>query len=268
MTTALPTSLDLTGRVALVTGAGSDTGIGYAAAIALRACGAHVLITSTTERIQTRASELRELPALSADQQVVGVMADLTDPSGVAAVVNRAREITGRVDILVNNAGMTSVSSPQAGGGIDEVDVPEWEAVLARNATTAYAVSRGCVPLMRSGGWGRIINVTSVTGPVMAMRHEVAYAAGKAAMVGMTRALAVDLAGDGITVNAVAPGWIHTGSATAHEDAQGLSTPMGRSGTPEEIASAVAWLASPGAAYITGQVIIVDGGNAIAEERA
>ena len=267
MTTGLPTSHDLNGRVALVTGAGSDTGIGYAAAVALRALGAHVLITSTTARIHDRASDLRALPAGSAQRQVVGVVADLTDPSAVAVVVNQAREITGRVDILVNNAGMTSVSSPQAGGGIDDVAVPEWDAVLARNATTAYALSRACVPLMRTAGWGRIINVTSVTGPVMAMRHEVAYAAGKAAMVGMTRALAVDLAGDGITVNAVAPGWIHTGSATDHENAQGLRTPMGRSGTPEEIASAVAWLASPGAAYITGQVVVVDGGNSIAEER-
>ena len=268
MAAMLPTSLDLTGRVALVTGAGSHTGIGAASAAALRAMGAHVVVTSTTARIHDRTSELLESSAHSPEQQVMGVIADLTDVHAVADVVAHARGITGSIDVLVNNAGMTSVSSPQAGGGIDDVDVSEWDAVLARNATTAYALSRACVPLMRASGWGRIINVTSVTGPVMAMRHEVAYAAGKAAMVGMTRALAVDLAGEGITVNAVAPGWIHTGSATAHEDAQGQRTPMRRSGTPAEVASAIAWLASPGAAYITGQVLVVDGGNAIAEERA
>jgi 3-oxoacyl-[acyl-carrier protein] reductase len=117
-------------------------------------------------------------------------------------------------------------------------------------------------------GWGRLISVASVTGPVMAMRREPAYAAAKAALVGLMRALAVDYAGVGITANAVAPGWIATGSQTEHEARQGLATPLGRSATPEEVASAIAWLATPGAAYVTGQCIVVDGGNSIAEERS
>lgn len=263
----IPPSLDLTGRVAVVSGAGSASGIGYASAAALRALGAHLVVTSTTDRIQQRVADLLDMPSIRDDQQVLGVVADLTVPSHVSALADAARQITGAIDVAVNNAGMTSVSSPQAGGGIDDVGLEEWDAVLTRNASTAYAVTRACLPAMRAASSGRIINVTSVTGPVMAMRHEVAYAAAKAAMAGMTRALAVDLATEGITVNAVAPGWIHTGSATAHEDAQGLTTPMRRSGTPEEIASAIAWLASPGAAYVTGQVIVVDGGNSIAEER-
>ena len=263
----IPPSLDLAGRVAVVSGAGSASGIGYATGVALRALGAHVVVTSTTDRIHQRVADLLDMPSIRDDQQVLGVVADLTVPTHVSALADAARQITGAIDVVVNNAGMTSVSSPQAGGGIDDVGLEEWDAVLARNASTAYAVIRACLPAMRAAGSGRIINVTSVTGPVMAMRHEVAYAAAKAAMVGMTRALAVDLAAEGITVNAVAPGWIHTGSATAHEDAQGLTTPMRRSGTPEEIASAIAWLASPGAAYVTGQVIVVDGGNSIAEER-
>ena len=120
---------------------------------------------------------------------------------------------------------------------------------------------------MRRGGWGRIVMVSSVTGAVMAMRGEAAYAAAKAGMVGLTRSLAVDLAGAGITANAVAPGWIRTGSQTDAERREGEVTPVGRSGTADEVAWPVAWLCTPGAAYVTGQCLVVDGGNAVAEER-
>lgn len=261
----LPASLDLTGRAALVTGAGSESGIGFAAARALAELGASVTLAATTDRIHDRVG------ALTAQGYAAhGAMADLTDPEAAASVVDAARERWERLDIVVNNAGMTSVAAPGAGEGGDalSLDADAWRASMARNLDSAYFVSRAALPTMRESGWGRIVMVASVTGPVMAMRAESAYAAAKAGMVGLARSLAVDFAADGITANAVAPGWIATGSQTDHEREQGLRTPMRRSATAEEVASAIAWLCTPGAAYTTGQCLVVDGGNSISEERA
>ena len=261
----LPASLDLTGCAALVTGAGSESGIGFAAARALAELGASVTVAATTDRIHDRVGELT-----AQGYAAHGAIADLTDPEAAVSLVRAAREHWGRLDIVVNNAGMTSVAVPGAAEGGDalSLDADAWRASMARNLDSAYYVSRAALPAMRESGWGRIVMVASVTGPVMAMRAESAYAAAKAGMVGLARSLAVDFAADGITVNAVAPGWIATGSQTDHEREQGLRTPMRRSATADEVASAIAWLCTPGAAYTTGQCIVVDGGNSISEERA
>src|ERR1700729_3517897 len=219
---------------------------------------------STPPRSKERVSELRSLGFDAA-----GITGALLDGGVASGLVSAALEQWGRLDIVVNNAGMISAADPVfESGTVESMDLVTWQAALARNLTSAFLVTKAAVPAMTSRGWGRIIMVASLTGPVMAIRADVGYATAKAGMVGLTRAAAVDTARHGITVNAVAPGWIATGSQTPEERGQGQATPAGRSGSPEEVAAAIAWLASPGASYITGQYLVVDGGNSIAEQRA
>ena len=222
------------------------------------------MISATTARVHDRVSELR-----GAGFDAAGAVGDLTDAGAASAVVSAALDHWGRLDIVVNNAGMISAAVPVfESGTVESMDLPTWQAALARNLTTAFLVTKAALPAMISRGWGRIIMVASLTGPVMAIRADVGYASAKAGMVGLTRAAAIDTASHGITVNAVAPGWIATGSQTPEERGQGRATPAGRSGSADEVAAAIAWLASPGASYITGQYLVVDGGNSIAEQRA
>jgi 3-oxoacyl-[acyl-carrier protein] reductase len=211
------------------------------------------------------AERVRELRA--AGIQAEGVVADLTDQAGVDAVVACASDSFGGVEILVNNAGMTSVSDSYASGAVGGLSLAHWHASLERNLTTSFLMTRAVVGLMQTAGYGRIVNVSSVSGPVAAYGGDVAYHAAKAGVVGLTRATAIDTAASGITVNAVAPGWIDTASASDHERRMGAATPVGRSGTADEVAYAIAFLAGDGASYITGQLITVDGANSISEER-
>lgn len=242
---------DLTGKCALITGASG--GIGGAIAKALHGAGATVALSGTREE------PLKALAAeLGARAHVLAC--NLSDAEAVDALPKQAIEAMGACDILVNNAGITR----------DQIFMrmsdDEWQSVLDVNLTSTMRLCRGVMRPMMKARWGRIINISSIVGAT-GNPGQANYAASKAGMVGMTKSIAYEVASRGITANAVAPGFIATAMTEKLTDEQkgkiNAQIPAARMGTPEEIAAAVLYLASPEAGYVTGSTLHVNGGMAM-----
>jgi 3-oxoacyl-[acyl-carrier protein] reductase len=249
------------GRVALITGAGSPGGIGFATARILGREGARIAVAATTDRIHERVAELA-----AEGIAATGHVGDLMTPGVAARIVAEALAANaGRLDVLVNNAGMVAVGSPEESSTVLDMDESEWDRGIARNLRTAFSVTKSALPALIASGRGRIVFVSSVTGPMVSNPGSAVYGAAKAALTGLMRGLAIEVGPQAVTVNAVLPGWIASASQLPEEAIGGRHTPLGRSGSPAEVGEVIAFLASDAASYVTGQGIVVDGGNVIQE---
>ncbi len=244
--------IDLTGKVALVTG--GSRGIGHAIVLRLATQGADVAFTYKGNTAAAGAT-VTEVEALG--RRAVAIQADATDPDAADTVVKAVLEGLGRIDILVNNAGITRDDL------IMRMTAEAWRDVLETNLFGAFWMTKAVTRPMLKARSGRIVNITSVSGQA-GQTGQANYSSAKAGLIGLTKATARELASRSITVNAVAPGFVLTElTKDLPEPLQQeitTRTPLGRFGTPEEIANAVAFLVSDDAAYITGQVLAVDGG--------
>ena len=259
------TTSSLKDKSAIVTG--STSGIGLGIARALAGAGAHVMLNGFGDPVEI--SKLQQEITAGSGVEVGYNAADVTKPDQVAAMVDAASASFGGVDILVNNAGIQFVAP------IDEFPLDKWDAVIATNLSSAFYGIRSALPLMRKKGWGRIINIASVHGLVASPKKS-AYVAAKHGMIGVTKAVALETAGQGITCNAICPGWVLTplvqkqidAIAAADKTDNAVATvkllsekqPSKQFVKPEDIGNMVLFLCSDAAAQVTGAALSIDGG--------
>lgn len=242
---------DLSGQTAVVTGA--SQGLGRAVAVALGGCGATVIcVARNADKLKSTVDAVDQ-----AGGKGIAAACDVTDRKAIADVIEGAAKDHGQLHILVNNAGITR--DKLARGMSDE----EWDDVIATNLTSTFVASRAAAGVMRKKKYGRIINMASISG-MIGNPGQANYSASKAGMIGMTRTMSKELVGRGVTVNAIAPGFIESDmtaelSEVIIEEAK-KRIPAKRLGRPEDVAAAVIFLASADAGYISGQTIVVDGG--------
>ena len=248
----------LAGKVAVITGVAKQNSIGFATA--------QVFGDEEVEglAIIDIADAVHACP-VHLGEHCSSHTADLTKAADVQRAIDEVVAKHGRIDVLVNNAGMVIYGQDEDFTAFQDMSEQQWDFGIAINLKSQFLVTRAVLPHMIARGYGRIVNVSSVTGPIVANPDEAVYCAAKAGVLGMTRGMALDVAKHGIAVNAVGPGWIDTGSSSDGESAGGLNTPFGRSARPEEVGKVIAFLASDDASYITGQLVVIDGGNTIQE---